>query len=41
MVNFIILVVLQYTMRDCTLLIVAFQCFSLMINSVALLGQNS
>ena len=40
-VNFLLL---QYTMRDCTLLnivIVAFQCFSLMINSVALLDQDS
>ena len=44
MVNFSVLLVLQYTMTDCILLstvIVVFQCFSLMVNSVALLGQDS
>ena len=43
MVNFLLLVVLWYTMRDCMLLImvIAFQCFSLMVNFVALLGQDS
>ena len=41
MVNFFVLVVSQYTMKDCMLLIInAFQCSSLMVNFIASLGQD-